>query len=135
MSIIGLNIKKMLVEKNEAAKGKISVNNNIKITEVKDVEFSLGKSDQAALGFGFEFTCKYEPKVGEILIAGDVVVLDDKKNTEKILKDWKKNKKVDRDARNKVIINILNKCNIQALILSRDVNLPPPIPMPKLSKK
>ena len=27
---------------------------------------------------------------------------------------------------------ILTKCNVQALILSQEVNLPPPIPMPKV---
>ena len=27
---------------------------------------------------------------------------------------------------------LLAKCNVQALILSQDVNLPPPIPLPKV---
>ena len=34
-----------------------------------------------------------------------------------------------------VINSVLTKSNIQALILSRDVNLPPPIPMPKVNMK
>ena len=30
---------------------------------------------------------------------------------------------------------VLAKCNIKALILSQDVNLPPQIPLPKLTTK
>jgi hypothetical protein len=34
-----------------------------------------------------------------------------------------------------VLNSILAKCNIQAIILTREVNLPPPIPLPKVQFK
>ena len=35
----------------------------------------------------------------------------------------------------KIINSILTKCNIQSIILSNTVNLPPPVPMPKVNTK
>ena len=41
--------------------------------------------------------------------------------------------KLPRVAISPILLNsILNKCNVQALILSQDINLPPPIPLPKV---
>jgi hypothetical protein len=34
-----------------------------------------------------------------------------------------------------ILNSILTKCNIQALILSQDVNLPSPIPLPKVRQE
>ena len=45
----------------------------------------------------------------------------------------KKEKKLNKDVAEKIINNILTKCNIQSIILSNTVNLPPPVPMPKVN--
>jgi len=34
-----------------------------------------------------------------------------------------------------VINSILGRCNIQALIMSKELNMPPPIPMPKVAQQ
>ena len=51
------------------------------------------------------------------------------------MKGWKKNKAIPKEAMTAVINTALTKCNIQALILSQQVNLPPPIPLPKVGAK
>jgi hypothetical protein len=48
------------------------------------------------------------------------------------LDGWKKDKKLPKEIMPVILNTVLNKCNIQALILSEQINLPPPIPMPKL---
>ena len=130
--IVGFGFTKLSAEKNEAAKGKIDINNNVSIKNVEESDLSLGKEKQNALKFIFEFTSKYEPSVGTILFEGEVLYLEDPKKVKEILNSWKKDKKIDKELMAGVLNTVLTKCNVQALILSQEVNLPSPIPMPKV---
>jgi hypothetical protein len=135
MTIIGFNFSKMKVEKNKALSGKINIKNNISIKDIKENELNLGKSQQKGLKFIFEFVSQYEPDIGTITLEGEVIALEDSKKVEEILKSWKKDKKIPVDIMTDVLNTALSKSNIQALILSQQVNLPPPIPMPKVEAK
>mgnify|MGYP001603832446 CR=1 FL=1 len=84
------------------------------------------------LKFMFEFTSKYEPNVGNILFEGELLYMEEPKIAKEILSDWKKNKKLPKELMAGLLNTILIKCNVQALILSQQVNLPPPIPLPKV---
>ena len=53
------------------------------------------------------------------------------KKVKKAIDGWKKEKKVDKDIMTQVLNTALTRCNVQALILSQDLNLPPPIPLPR----
>ena len=131
--IVGFGFTKLSAEKKEAAKGKIDINNNVTIKDVQEDSFSLGKEKQQnVLRFIFEFTSKYEPNVGNILFEGELLYLEDQKNVKEILTSWKKEKKIPKEIMAGLLNTILTKCNVQALILSQEVNLPPPIPMPKV---
>jgi hypothetical protein len=132
MAIIGFNFSKINVEKNEVGKGKVNISNNVAIKNIESKGISLGKDKQDALRFTFEFTSKYEPKLGNILLGGDVLFLTDAKKSKEIVDGWKKDKKVPKDIMAGILNTVLAKCNIQALILSQEVNLPPPIPLPKV---
>ncbi len=130
--IVGFGFTKLSAEKKEAAKGKIDINNNVSIKDVKEDSFSLGNDKQNVLKFIFEFTSKYEPAIGTILFEGELLYLEDSKKTKEILTSWKKEKKIPKEIMAGLLNTILTKCNVQALILSQEVNLPPPIPMPKV---
>lgn len=134
MAIVGFNFTKISVEKLSDIKGKINISNNVAIVSVEKTELSLGTDKQGVLKFGFEFTSKYDPKVGAIELKGDVLYLDNPKNITMIVEEWKKNKKIPNNIMTNLLNNILNKCNIEALILSKDINLPPPIPLPKVKE-
>jgi len=43
--------------------------------------------------------------------------------------------KVPKDIMSGVLNTVLTKCNIEALILSQKVNLPPPIPLPSVRQE
>jgi len=135
MPVIGFNFSKMHVEKTGPAKGKISINNNVALKDVIETELNLGKQTQKGAIFKFEFSSEYEPKVASLILAGEVVYIDDEKQIKNILSEWKKGKKVEKDLMTSILNNVLNKCNIQALILSKDMNLPSPIPMPRVGVK
>ena len=132
MAVIGFNFNKINVEKKEISKGKVNISNNVAIKNIEQKDISLGKNTQDALKFTFEFTSKYEPGLGNILLGGDVLFLTDAKKSKDILDSWKKDKKVPKDIMAGILNTVLSKCNIQALILSQEVNLPPPIPLPKV---
>lgn len=131
MAIVGFNLNKINVEKNKALTGKININNNIAIKNVEESSIAIGTS-QKGVKFVFEFSTNYEPKMGSIKMEGDVVMLEEKAKADELIKAWKKDKKVPKDTMTSVINTALNKCNIQALILSQQVNLPPPINLPKV---
>lgn len=135
MSIISFNFTKINAERKEGAKGKISIANNIGIKDVKSFELKLGKNKEKALKLEFLFEAKYDPNIGNISLGGDIVYLGTADKVKEIEKEWKKNKKLPNDVVEEVMGNILSKCNIEALIMSREINLPAPIPLPKVKSK
>lgn len=133
MAIIGFNFTKMLVERKEAPKGKINIKNNVEIKKVEKTDLHFGKNKQSGLKFEFEFVAEYEPAIGSIVLTGEVIDIQDEKRIEEVLKGWKKDKKLEPAVMSAILNTVLTKSNIQALILSRDINLPPPMPMPKVN--
>ena len=132
MTVIGFSFTRMLVEKNNPVKGKVSINSNVGIKEVEETKLNINTAKKA-LKVNFEFVSVYDPNIGKISLEGEVVYLVDKDKSDETLKNWKKNKKLDQEMMNNILNHVLAKCNIEALILSRDINLPPPIPLPKVS--
>ncbi len=132
MAIVGFNFTRLEAERSEAAKGKINVSNNVSIKNVEEKNLSLGNDKQKVLSFTFEFASTYDPKVGSIKLVGDVLYMDDAKKAKEVLDGWKKEKKLPKELMTGIINTILNKCNIQSLILSEQVNLPAPIPLPRV---
>jgi len=134
MAIVGFSFKKIDVVKNENVKGKININNNVSIKDVTQSTLTFGNSEQPSLLFKFSFTTKYEPDVGHIMLEGELVYIGSEKIIKEVMDDWKKNKKVPDNVSGSVLSTILEKSNIQAMILARDINLPSPIPLPKIKQ-
>ena len=132
MTIVGLNFTKIEAEKKELVKGKININNNVTISAVEEKKLSLATEKQKIIAFTFEFISKYDPNVGSIKITGDVLYMEAANKVKEILDGWKKDKKLPKEIMTTILNSVLTKCNIQALILSEQINLPPPIPLPKL---
>ena len=130
--IIGFGFTKLSAEKNTQAKGNIDINNNVSIKDVQEDNFSMGKEKQNVLKFTFDFTSKYEPNVGSVVLEGELLYVEEPKKAKEILNSWKKDKKIDKELMATLLNTLLIKCNVQALILSQQINLPPPIPLPKV---
>jgi hypothetical protein len=132
MTIVGFDFVKIGAEKKNPVRGKISINNNVAIKSVEEHNLNLGRDKKDALKFEFEFIAKYDPDIGTIKLGGNVIYMEDSKKVKDIMDGWKKDKKLPKDVSTGVLNTILTKCNVEALILSKDINLPPPIPMPKI---
>jgi hypothetical protein len=135
MGIVGFSFKKIVVERTSAPAGKLNIRNNVAITDVSESELALGSTKQTGIRISFEFTVSYDPKVGEMLLGGDVFYISEPKKDEEILKGWNKEKKLPKELTQEVINTVLMRCNLEAMILGRDVNLPMPLPMPTAKLK
>ncbi len=134
MTILGFNFKEIKVNKKEGMRGKINIKNNIAIVDIKEHDIDLGDKSQSALKFIFEFSSKYEPDLGEIILIGDLLFMESSGKTKEILDGWKKSKKVPKEIMAGILNTVLSKCNIEALVLSQKVGLPPPIPLPSVKQ-
>ncbi|MBU0629239.1 MAG: hypothetical protein KKC75_08690 [Nanoarchaeota archaeon] len=132
MTILGFNFKDIKVNRKDGVKGKVNIKNNVVITDIKEKDLNLGDKKQSALSFIFEFSSKYEPDLGEIVLGGDLLLMESTTKTKEVLDEWKKAKRVPKDVMTGILNTVLTKCNIEALILSQAVNLPPPIPLPSV---
>lgn len=134
MTIVGLNFTKMHAEKKDMYSGKVNISNNVNIKNIDSADLSLGTLKQGGLRIDFLFETKYEPNVGEIILEGNVLYMIESKKATDIITAWKKDKAVPKDIMANVINAVLQRCNIEALIMSKEINLPPPIPLPKVQE-
>jgi hypothetical protein len=132
MTIIGFDFTKMHIERRKVIKGKMNISNNVLVRNVEDVKMSFGPG-KVGLKFGFQFTTKYEPDVGDILIEGEILYLATEEEAKTIIAGWKKDKKIAKDVRLPLLNHVLAKSTIQAVILSKEMALPPPIILPHVN--
>ena len=138
MTVIGFNFKKINVEKQDTFKGKININNNIALKGVEEHSLGLTSSGQKSLKFDFEFVVKYvddTQEVASMLMLGTVIGIFPEKEANEAIDEWKKHKRVTSEVMLPVMNSALTKCNIQSLILSDIVSLPPPVQLPKVEIK
>ena len=137
MAIVGFGFTKIEIERKKQLDGKISIRNNIVIRNVEDYELSASGAkidkDMKGMRFEFEFVSLYEPSNSRISIVGEIFYLADKKKADETIKCWKKDKKIPNDIAPGILNYALSRANVEAIALSKDVTLPPPIPMPKIS--
>ena len=135
MTLVAFHFKKMLAEKKKNAAGKISAKNNVAITDIKEAKLNMGKSSQAGAEVTFQFTVNYEPDLGSIELVGAVVYMGTTEVIKAVMDAWEKDKQVSKDVVEELYNHVLHKCNIQALIMARDMQLPAHIQLPRVKAK
>jgi len=131
MAIISINYSKIHAEKSKKqSTGQISIKNNVGITNI-----TLGTSHtsekQKAIIIEFTFSITYEP-IGLISIDGAIIDIEEDAKAKEIVDMWTQHKRVEKDLTTKVITIVLEKCTIKAIIISQDIGLPSPVPLPKV---
>lgn len=131
MTIVKINLHRVLAERSLDAKGgQVKINNNVTLKNVEEMGFAV--EGKKGLKFTFAFNCNYEPNLGRIEVEGQVFYIDDQKVVEDIKKGWVKDKKIPMEVMEQIINASLHKGNIQAIKISEEVNLPSPLPLPKV---
>lgn len=131
MTVIACNFTKISGER-KPGQGKpagLKANSGLRNVE----EASIGS--QKVLKFSFAHVVTYAPNLATITLEGEVVVLSNDKEVKETLAQYKKNKTVPQPLTEKVYNTILSRANIEALLLSKELNLPPPFRLPHLAAK
>jgi len=129
MTVVGFALSKILIERKEAIKGKIEVRSKLNIKSMKKEDIKLVK-DKDVIKFDFEYSIIYEPDLAKIEMKGHLLYMVDPKQTKELLKAWEKKEQVPEDIKLAVYNTIFHKCNIKALELEEDFNLPPHLQLP-----
>lgn len=136
MPIVGFSFDKILGEKSNPVDGQVKVKRDLLIKNIKKEEISLGpKKKDELLRCDFEFSVKYDPKIGEIIVAGHMLFKDEPAELKKIFDLWKKKKELPADLTTLLLNTALIRSSIKALGISQEVGLPPHMQLPTVSPK
>ena len=109
------------------------VENNVKIEDVREEKIN----DEKYLGFIFKFTTFYYSHSGEkiasIILGGRAIYKDKDKVMKNILRTWEKDKKIEKDKMTEVTNVILMRSQVEAIVAAKEVNLPSPVPLPRIT--
>ncbi len=89
------------------------------VTEINDKEANVD----------FRFTANYSG-LGIIKIEGSLIY---EGNASALAQQWSTQNNMPNEVANEIHTTIMNNCIPEAMLLARDIRLPPPIPMPKVN--
>ncbi len=125
--VLGLNINVSLTQITgekllELAGGPVNlqVTTNISITKVTYVD---------VLDFNFIFVVNYNPAIASLTIKGSVKVSGEKSELEAIKKSFDEKKVLPPQ----ILQTISNISFVEGVMLSRSLNVPPPLPLPTIT--
>ena len=130
--IVGLSIKSIFAERKSIPRGRIDINSSPKILSITKSKRGFLKKDKP-LNIEFEFLTRYEPKIGEIKIMGNVFYMG--KKMKDMQKMWEKQKKLPKEVDMEIKNFLFRKCLTMGLNLSENMQLPPPLIFPRVVPK
>lgn len=133
--IVNFTLDKISVNKKSQVKGTIEAKNSIKFLDIVEQPLPQGLNQQALLSFKFEYKVEYLPDIATTEIVGYIHLMTDKSTRDKILEDWDKRSRIEPSLSGQLVNYVFSKCGVMALSLSRQVGLPPHIPLPKIAIK
>jgi len=131
MEIIGFNFNKISIEKKKEIDRSVKINTNLEIKDLRKETIDLFKGKDT-YSFSFQFKISYTPGYAESLFEGAILTILEPKLAKRILKEWK-TKKIPEEIRTPLFNLIMSKCNLKALQLEEDLNLPKHLPLPRIT--
>lgn len=144
MPIVGMKVDSI-----EGRRGKPTTAPNININSVPKVtdmrEISLTEFGKKALALRFDFTTTYLPEgvdpqkgkkespIGNIVMTGELVYLPE--NTQNILKQWKKEKKLPEEMKVEILNHLFRTCLLKMANIAEELQLPLPLTLPRVEPK
>lgn len=103
---------------------------NIRIDHNSSVTLISQVSEKEA-NVDFRFTANYSG-IGIIKIEGRLTYEGDAKG---LYEQWSSSSQMPNKTANEIHTSIMNNCLPEAMLIARDIRLPPPIPLPKVNIK
>jgi len=88
----------------------------------------MEKKSDGSLEVPFVLTINYNPSIAQISLKGSAYVSGDKSEIDKVLKDYEEKKPPPQ----LIVQSISNVVFIESVLISRTLNIPPPIPLPQI---
>jgi hypothetical protein len=88
----------------------------------------MEKKPDGSLEVPFVLTINYNPSIAQISLKGSAYVSGDKSEIDKVLKDYEEKKPPPQ----LIVQSISNVVFIESVLISRTLNIPPPIPLPQI---
>jgi len=119
---VNVNYKNVEARRYSVPSGQTNINNNATLTNVSKVDDRLIAS--------FVFTCNYEPNIGTIRLEGEISMTAFEGEDKESVLNWEKSGKKDlpKEIAGKISGIMVSNCIVEATVLSREVQLPPPLP-------
>ena len=88
----------------------------------------MEKKPDGSLEVPFVLTINYNPSIAQISLKGSAYVSGEKSEIDKVLKDYEEKKPPPQ----LIVQSISNVVFIESVLISRTLNIPPPIPLPQI---
>lgn len=134
MNVLSFAFNTINASKKEKPNSKIGIANSMNIDKVEDAKVSVDKAN-STIRISFTHTSEYTPDFAKITLKGQMILLVEAAQAKKIMDGWKKDKRLEKEAGTFVINSLTSRCSVQAVITSRDLALPPPIPLPRVGTR
>ena len=99
----------------------IQINTNINVV-------GMEKKQDDSLDVPFILSIVYNPSIAQLSLKGTAYVVGEKTEIEKVLKEYEQKKPPAQI----IIQSISNVVFIESVLISRTLNIPPPIPLPQI---
>ena len=99
----------------------IQINTNLNLV-------GMEKKPDDSLEVPFVLTMNYNPSVAQLSLKGKAFVAGDKGELEKVYKDYEEKKPPPPI----IVQSISNVVFVESVVISRTLNIPPPIPLPQI---
>lgn len=106
----------------EEARGNLRVDHNSSVLRIRKLNNSRNE-------LNFRFNINYQ-NMGMIKIEGKILF---EGNYPNLAEKWKKNNEMPQEVAQQIHSTIISNCIPQAVILAKDLQLPPPIPLPQVN--
>jgi len=101
----------------------IQINTNLNLV-------GMEKKSETSVEVPFVLTINYNPSIAQISLKGKAYVAGDKDEIEKVYKEYE-----DKKPPPPILIqSISNVVFIESVVISRTLNVPPPIPLPQITQ-
>ncbi|KAA0005985.1 MAG: hypothetical protein DRM99_02850 [Thermoplasmata archaeon] len=100
----------------------VRIDHNSTFTHVSSV-----KNDETVVEF--QYTASFGP-IGMIKLEGSLVY--ESNDAKKIAEEWNENRKMSNQVASQLHTAIMHACVPEAVVIAKDLGLPPPIPLPQV---
>lgn len=130
--LVGFSLDSLDAEKETNPTGELNVNFSHKITDVEEADLSSFSEKVARISFKFKIGyASSSNHVAKIEFTGRALW---KGELERIVKSWEEDDKLDPEMKIDFLNRLYKKILTQGVIIADTLNLPSPVPMPKLGQ-